>query len=110
MMEKISERAGREFQRFQLDMMRTSRENIFAHAREIEVKRQAVQDICRSAEAGDIRPEDEKKAGGICSILDAVFCHFESERAEGKDAPAQGAALRWLAGLRRQDEKKPEGG
>lgn len=107
-MGNISERVGREFRRFQLDMLRTSRDNIFAHAREIDVKRQAVEDICRSAEAGEITPEDEERADGICSILDAVYCCCENERAEGRAAPAQGAALRWLAGLRRQDEKNQE--
>ena len=39
-MGNISERVGREFRRFQLDMLRTSRDNIFAHAREIDVKKE----------------------------------------------------------------------
>lgn len=105
MMEGIRERVGREFLYFKLDMLRTSRENIFAHAHEINVKKQIFGDVCRQAEAGKIGRVDEERLAGVSSILDAVFCYHEGEGNGGKPGEAAGAFERWLAQLGGSQEK-----
>lgn len=97
--EAVMERVKREFLFFELDMMRTSRENIFANACEIEVKRQASRDICRRAEEGKIGAVEEAMLEGVHNILDAVYCYYENERADGSDAPVHGAYMRWMASI-----------
>lgn len=97
--EMVTERVKREFRYFRLDMLRTSRENIFANACEIEVKRQASHDICRRVEEGRMGDMEEARLEGIQNILDSVYCFYENEKAEGKDTPLQGAYVRWLASI-----------
>ncbi len=97
MNESVAARVRKEFRFFQLDMMRTSRENIFGNSAQIEVKRHACIDVCRRAESGLIGEEEAARLEGFQNILDLVYCFYENEKADGKDMPPQGAYARWLA-------------
>jgi len=97
--EKVTDRVKREFRYFQLDMLRTSRENIFANSGQIEVKRQAFMDICSRAESGLMGDREEARLEGIQNILDLVYCYYVNEKADGKNMPLQGAYARWLASV-----------
>lgn len=92
----LEERIRKEYEYFRLDLMRTSRENIFAHAHEIESKKRITESICRKVGQSEVSGEDARKLEGIHNILDAVFCYYESERTCGSGATPEEAFGRWM--------------
>lgn len=71
----LQEKINYEFQRFFLDLMRTSKENIFAHSAEIEMKKKLIIQLQVLAEnAGDDVSEFLLLQN---NLLESVYCFWK---------------------------------
>lgn len=79
----VREKLDCEYEYFFLDMMRTSRENLFSHSHEIEVKRTILKDVRIILEA--VSPEKETIMFAQENLLNAVYCYVCEHEDDGKD-------------------------
>lgn len=70
----LSEKINYEFQRFFLDQMRTSRENIFAHSREIEMKKKLMEAFADIVENVDKDVENILLSQN--NLLESAYCFW----------------------------------
>lgn len=97
--EKVTDRVKREFRYFQLDMLRTSRENIFAHGEEICVKTQAAREACQLCAAGKMPPDVPGMLEAVPNLLEAAYGFYKDEQSDGQDPPVQGIFPRYLSAV-----------
>lgn len=77
---KINEQLDYEWETFYMTMKTTSRENIFAHAEEIVIKRRIYDFIKRKIDDGDYK-EQELQRLFATNIIDGVYFSIKEEKA-----------------------------
>ena len=99
----LKEKISYEFQCFYLDMMRTSKENIFAHSAEIENKKQLVDELYLLSQN-----VDESKESVLVlqdNLLESVYCFFQDVRQE-KDESIREVVQNWLKFVLEKKERR----
>ena len=70
----LAEKINHEYQCFFLDQMRTSKENIFAHASEIEIKKQIKENLLSMEE--QIDPVTIEFLLAQSNVLESAYCYI----------------------------------
>lgn len=99
----LKEKISYEFQCFYLDMMRTSKENIFAHSAEIESKKQLVDELYLLSQN-----VDESKESVLVlqdNLLESVYCFFQDVR-QKKDESIREVVKNWLKFVLEKKERR----
>lgn len=99
----LKEKISYEFQCFYLDMMRTSKENIFAHSAEIESKKQLVDELYLLSQN-----VDEAKESVLVlqdNLLESVYCFFLDVR-QKKDESIREVVQNWLKFVLEKKERR----
>ena len=93
----LAEKIGFEYQCFFLDCMRTSREYIFAHSGEIEMKKQLKEGLLSLVPTLD---EDTRQLLSVQEpVLDAAYRFWMDESSRNTDSGCgqmKGLLLRWI--------------
>lgn len=76
----LRDKIAYEYQCFFLDLMRTSKENIFAHSAEIEIKKKLLLHLQGVAEKAD--EDTEKNLMLQNNLLESVYCFWKDVRQE----------------------------
>lgn len=71
----LQDKINYEFQCFFLDLMRTSKENIFAHSAEIEMKKELL--ICLQSLAENTDEDEEKVLMLQNNLLESSYCFYK---------------------------------
>lgn len=99
-----------EYRRFYLDMVKTSRENIFAHSSEIEAKKEIMNELFLLTLKLDEQTQELLLLEG--NLLRSAYCFMEELEDPDAKADIPGALNRWLEFLkseeRRGNEKKSD--
>lgn len=90
----LEEKIDNEFQRFFLDMMHTSRENIFSHSREIEIRKSLKKNLL--VLAGKLGEEEKETLLVQSNVSESAFRFLEDEKA--KPIPGQESEIlqKWV--------------
>lgn len=85
-MNELSKKIDWEYQLFYLDIMRTSKANIFAKSGEIEMKKAIIQSLKKNLrERKKSQPLLFEKLSGFDSILDEVYRYISDSRKNETD-------------------------
>ena len=100
-MVELKEKVATEYEIFFLDLMRTSRENIFAHAQEVAAKKE-IKNILVQLE-GELEPELVEKLFLQSNVLEAAFCYYEKNYDGQRPETMRAIVWKWIASM---DTKK----
>lgn len=100
---QLRDKINYEFQCFYLDLMRTSKENIFAHSQEIEIKKQLTAQLLFLAES-----LDETTASLLIvqnNLIESAYCFFRDIRAKNESEDMKEVLHCWLSFLKERSRK-----
>lgn len=100
----LKEKISYEFQCFYLDMMRSSKENIFAHSAEIESKKHLVEELYLFTEEMD--EAKERVLALQDNLLESVYCFLQDVR-QKKDESIREVVQNWLRFVLEKKERHP---
>lgn len=89
----LKEKISYEFQCFYLDMMRTSKENIFAHSAEIETKKQLMEELELLSQ--DIGGQRKNILELQDNLLESAYCFLLNVRGK-KEESVREAMQNWM--------------
>lgn len=92
----LSDKVNHEYQCFFLDQMRTSKENIFAHASEIETKKLIKENLLRMEEQLD--PVTTEFLLAQSNVLESAYCYI-ADRAD-QETTFQHKLEKWFQFIR----------
>lgn len=98
----LNEKVHYEYERFYLDMMRTSKENIFAHSDEIEAKK-----MLKKAILNKIKNMNEDEVESILvedNLLESAYHFLKEARWDNEAESFHQIVSQWLAALLKTDE------
>lgn len=93
----LQEKLNYEFQCFFLDQMRTSKENIFAHSREIEMKKKLLLELQLLSEGID--KDTENFLMPQHNLLESLYCYWQDVGQESKSGDIGETVRAWLVFL-----------
>lgn len=89
----LEEKIANEFQRYFLSMMATSKENIFAHSDEIEVRKQIKNELYEFI--GTLNEEQKEILSVQSSLIESVY-RYRSDFYSADDIPYQDFLNGWM--------------
>jgi len=98
----LNEKVHYEYERFYLDMMRTSKENIFAHSDEIEAKK-----MLKKAILNKIKNMNEDEVESLLvedNLLESAYRFLKEARWDNEAESFHQIVSQWLAALLKTDE------
>lgn len=105
---RLEEKIKHEYRRFYLDMVKTSRENIFAHSNEIETKKEIMNELFLLTLKLDEQTQELLLLES--SLLKSAYCFVQELKNLSAKEDIPGALNRWLEFLKseakRGNEKK----
>ena len=100
----LSEKINYEFRNFYLDMMRTSKENIFAHSNEIEIKKKLLLELLSITQKVD--DHTEKLLSLQSNVIESAYC-FLIDIQKKHDVQDVGEAVKcWLEFLQKKSKRE----
>ena len=100
---KLEEKVDYEFERFYLDQMRTSKENIFAHSEEIEMKKK-LKEALREL-AGEIDDKTEMLLVLQSNLLESAYGFYKDVSREDERNNVRAVVQHWLTFQREQKKR-----
>lgn len=93
---KLQDKIDYEFQCFYLDMMRTSKENIFAHSEEIVMKKKMLDQLQSLVEDMNDADEDEiEKLMLQNNLLESFYCFWKDVSREDAECNLEETMTEW---------------
>ncbi len=99
---RLEEKIEYEYKSFYLDQMCRSRENIFAHSKEIEQKKKLKEELHRLAREVDAPTEEY-----LClqeSLLESAYCFLQDEQQRDDKESVEDAVRKWYRFLVNQKD------
>ncbi len=89
----LRDKINYEFQCFFLDMMRTSKENIFAHSGEIEMKKKLLIQLQSLAE--NVEEDVREKLMLQNNLLESFYCFWKDVSRENEECNLEETMVEW---------------
>lgn len=102
----LEEKIKYEFRCFYMSMIITSRENIFAHSREIETKKEIANELLRLT--ANLDEKTELLLLVESNLLESAYCFVEELQDPGAKEDIPGALKSWLEFLK-STERRTQG-
>lgn len=101
---KLEEKIKYEFRSFYMNMTVTSRENIFAHSKEIETKKEIANELFRLT--SNLDEQTELLLLLESNLLESAYCFVEELEDPGAKDDIPGALNRWLEFLKSAERRR----